>query len=222
MPKVRPLRVVGARSPAQQGHPERPPPDARPTPTAPGLDSNNLVTEVEGFAPRQRIARLGLRTPATTTRFAPRIRRRAPTTQLRPSPGAHPPAPHPRGGLILPTCRFPRPSAPALTRRTKHVGFFVFAAASRRNHPMSTIIVPTPAQWAVLDALGILESGSFLIVNPADAAELREKRGLDLQHGQHTKVSTGLGEDDVFISFIGTDSWIVDELIGDEPNGENR
>ena len=83
---------------------------------------------------------------------------------------------------------------------------------------MSTIIIPTPEQWAVLDALGILESGSFLIVNPADAAELREKRGLDLQHGQPTKVATGLGEDDVFIAFVGTDSWIVDELVGDEPD----
>lgn len=83
---------------------------------------------------------------------------------------------------------------------------------------MSTIVIPNAAQWQVLVDLGLVGSGSFLIVNPEEAVQLREQRGLDLRHGQSVEFSTGLGEDDIFIAFVAADNPIGDALV-EEING---
>jgi hypothetical protein len=83
---------------------------------------------------------------------------------------------------------------------------------------MSTIVAPTPEQWTVLEALGLTDPGSFLLVSPSNAEALRDERGLTLTHGQAVEAYTGPGEDDVFIAFVSSDTRITDDLV-EELNG---
>lgn len=90
---------------------------------------------------------------------------------------------------------------------------------------MSTIIAPTPAQWAVLEALGLTQQASFLIVPPDEAATIMAQHSISLHTGQAVEACTAFGEDEVFITFLSADHYLmeqlVEELLGEDKDDED-
>jgi len=78
---------------------------------------------------------------------------------------------------------------------------------------MSTIIAPTPAQWAVLEALGLTQQTSFLIIPPYEAGAITAQHGISLHTGQAVEACSAFGEDEVFITFISADHYLMEEIV---------